>query len=123
MRLVLYCLVAGLLGAASSAWTVDRLWRGRAEAAEAREADMAVKVGVGCEPVYLGLWPTVSCKKFLGLFPSECAAEVGVYRHTDIERVRARMREVGPGFGRSMWEERGARERRLPIAWDPVVRP
>ena len=97
----------------------------RADRAEARALEAESRVGAACEPVYMAAWPDIVCEAgWKGWRPgAECGLQTVVYRHTDLEAVRARARKVGPRAAMTIYEERGVKERRLELGWNPEVAP
>lgn len=114
-------LCAGAAGglALGNAWTLHQVRALEATTAALREAQE--RVGAACEPVFMAAWPDGGCAARFTWPPVACAVGVYVYRHPDKGRVLARVRELGPRFGLTFIEERGARERFVPLSWSPEV--
>lgn len=93
----------------------------RAKVAEARAFEAEERAGAACEPVYALAYPDGGCAARFTWPPVACAVSVAVYRNADRERVLAKAREIGPRLGVTLYEERGVKERRLELGWNPEV--
>ena len=91
----------------------------------ANSAEIAERVGAGCEPAYQVAWLERRCDGMLGWAPralqaAACPARISTARVQDLERARRRIREAGPGAsGMVLLEQRGLRERQIEIVWEP----
>lgn len=121
MRTAALAFALGFVGgsAAGGAWA--RHLAARAEAAEAAAVDAMERAGAACEPVWMAAWPEGGCAARLTWPPVACEVAVRVYRHPDQARVLERVRAGGPRLGLTIYEERGARERAVPLSWIPEV--
>lgn len=79
-------------------------------------------LGARCEPVYQVVWPELGCSARLGWPPFECKAEIMIYRHSDLERVRGRMEKAGNKPGMKVLIEKGVKERELEVTWTPKIK-
>lgn len=90
-----------------------------AMALESLEAAAKAEISAPCEPVLGLFWPTWTCSWRVGLPPFSCQATVGVYRHTDPEKVRVKLAQIGQVPGMLVLEERGIKERQASVVWTP----
>lgn len=103
------------IGASGSAPKLARLEQDLAEA--------RAKAGAGCGTVYMAAWPDYACSMMLkaapaALKPFLCESYTAVYRQPDMGRVQAKLDALGPGTpGLTLYEERGAAEKRIPFGW------
>lgn len=124
MKAILAGLAGATLGFAAGV-AAGGAWAGylsrRLAAAEAAAVEAMGRVGAGCEPIWMAAWPEGGCAARLTWPPVACDVRTAVYRHPDLARVLERVRAGGPRLGLAIFEERGARERPVPLSWSPEV--
>ncbi len=112
-------------GLAAVSWIVSAVLhrdaRSAAEAAVAASERALDLAAAPCAPVYTMAYPEFGCRGRFGWPPLVCEPRVVVYRHTDPAKVRGRIAAAGMRPGMVVYEERGVRERALPLEWDPRI--
>lgn len=108
-----------LAAAAALSLTAERdYWRGAAAGAKAR-------VGAACSPVYGVWWIERSCTGWAAYLPVKiqaviCPARIRAWRG-GLEATHARAEALGPFTAALLLEERGPKERELPLRWRAEV--
>lgn len=128
MRTAALVIIGAALGfaagaASGGAWT--RRLQARLAAAEAVALEAQERAGAACEPVFAAVYQERDCPLALRWMPATlqvlaCPGRQQVYRHPDMARVLERLRDLPAGA--EVFEERGAKERRVEVIWKPEVR-
>lgn len=125
-----WALVASVAaGGWGTAYLVHRRATEALAAERAQAAEVAERVGSGCDLVYEVAWIERRCDGLAGWAPkalqaAACPSRIGTSRVQDLDRARKRIREAGPGTsGMVLLEHKGLRERAMEIGWEPQLAP
>ena len=123
MKSLFFTLLGAVAGVALYALNVEEQNAQTFAALEER----AAQVGAACEPVYAAAWVDYECPLFgskmpLAVKPVVCTPSIRVFRAAKVEDVRRKVQErVAPGAPALFLEEKGVKERELPVLWDARI--